>query len=60
MTDTNAKPRKWIWGHKWNHDTAKAAGLKGGKILSANKEHMARIGRLGGLASKGKKKNAHL
>jgi len=34
--------------HEFTPDEARAAGSKGGKTISANKEHMARIGRLGG------------
>lgn len=36
--------------HKFNSETAKQAGSKGGKSISQNKEHMAAIGQKGGLA----------
>lgn len=34
--------------HKWDAEEAAAAGRKGGASVSADREHMARIGRLGG------------
>lgn len=36
--------------HQFSTDEAKAAGAKGGATVAANREHMADIGRLGGLA----------
>ena len=36
--------------HEFTSDEARSAGSKGGKVVSANHEHMARIGRLGGKA----------
>ncbi len=46
--------------HEWNSATAREAGHKGGEKVSANREHMAAIGRKGGLAkhtnNKGKTK----
>ncbi len=39
--------------HKFTSDEARAAGRKGGKIVSQDREHMARIGRTGGQASRG-------
>lgn len=36
--------------HKWNSSEAKIAGAKGGAKVSANRDHMARIGKLGGAA----------
>lgn len=36
--------------HKFNTQTAKTAGKKGGKSVSENKEHMAAIGKKGGEA----------
>jgi hypothetical protein len=34
--------------HEFTPDEARAAGRKGGEIVSRNREHMARIGRQGG------------
>lgn len=36
--------------HKFDSETAKAAGSKGGKSVSQNREHMAAIGQKGGQA----------
>ena len=36
--------------HEFNSDEARAAGRKGGQIVSQNREHMALIGREGGKA----------
>lgn len=36
--------------HKFDSETAKSAGSKGGKSVSQNKEHMAAIGQKGGQA----------
>lgn len=35
-------------GHKWNQETARAAGHKGGTKTAQNIEHMREIGRRGG------------
>jgi general stress protein YciG len=40
--------------HEFTSETARAAGRKGGTRTSQNREHMSRIGTLGGLV-KGKK-----
>lgn len=37
--------------HKFDREQAKAAGAKGGATVSADREHMRRIGRMGGRAS---------
>lgn len=42
--------------HEFTPDEAKAAGRRGGKRTSKNREHMAEIGRRGGLARGRKKK----
>jgi general stress protein YciG len=34
--------------HRWTPEEAAAAGRKGGSSVSADREHMARIGRAGG------------
>ena len=34
--------------HEFTPDEARAAGRKGGEVVSRNREHMARIGRQGG------------
>ena len=39
--------------HEFTTDEARAAGRKGGERVSANREHMSRIGRLGGKMSAG-------
>lgn len=36
--------------HTFTSDEAKAAGRRGGQAVSADREHMARIGRAGGKA----------
>lgn len=36
--------------HKWTSETAKAAGKKGGTLISADRMHMASIGRAGARA----------
>ena len=36
--------------HTYSVDEARSAGRKGGQAISANRAHMAQIGRLGGLA----------
>lgn len=38
--------------HKFTKEEARAAGRKGGTAISQNREHMARIGALGGLAKR--------
>jgi general stress protein YciG len=37
--------------HEFTADEARAAGRKGGERVSSNREHMSRIGRLGGKSS---------
>lgn len=37
--------------HEFNSDEARAAGRKGGQTVSQNREHMAKIGRKGGMES---------
>ncbi len=37
--------------HEFSSDEARAAGRKGGEVVSANRAHMAAIGRKGGEAS---------
>src|ERR671914_1120827 len=37
--------------HEFTADEARAAGRKGGERVSANREHMSRIGRVGGKMS---------
>jgi len=39
--------------HEFTPDEARQAGRKGGLAISANREHMARIGRNGGRARRG-------
>jgi len=41
--------------HEFSTDEARAAGRKGGERVSANREHMSRIGRLGGKSSAGRR-----
>jgi len=43
--------------HQFTSDEAKAAGRKGGRVVSQDREHMARIGREGGQASRGSRSN---
>ena len=44
--------------HEFTIDEARAAGRKGGESVSANREHMSRIGRLGGKMSAGRRHGA--
>ena len=44
--------------HEFTSDEARAAGRKGGERVSANREHMSRIGRLGGKSSAGRRQTA--
>jgi len=44
--------------HQFTSEEARAAGRKGGETVSANREHMAEIGRRGGKASAKKKKES--
>src|SRR6476620_12680696 len=37
--------------HEFTADEARAAGRKGGERVSSNREHMSRIGRIGGKSS---------
>jgi hypothetical protein len=37
--------------HEFTSDEARAAGRKGGERVSSNREHMSRIGRIGGKSS---------
>ncbi len=39
--------------HEFSRDEARAAGRKGGVAVSRDREHMSRIGRAGGLSSRG-------
>jgi general stress protein YciG len=41
--------------HEFTADEARAAGRKGGETVSANRSHMAAIGRLGGRSSAGRR-----
>lgn len=41
--------------HEFSSDEARAAGRKGGERVSANRDHMSRIGRLGGKHSAGRR-----
>lgn len=41
--------------HEFTTDEARAAGRKGGERVSANREHMSRIGRMGGKISAGRR-----
>jgi len=41
--------------HEFTKDEARAAGRKGGERVSTNREHMSRIGRIGGKSSAGKR-----
>jgi general stress protein YciG len=38
--------------HEFTPEEARAAGRKGGEKVSKDRDHMAKIGRLGGLAKK--------
>jgi general stress protein YciG len=44
--------------HEFTKDEARAAGRKGGEAVSANRSHMATIGRLGGKSSAGRRSSA--
>ncbi len=44
--------------HEFTADEARAAGRKGGERVSANRSHMAAIGRLGGKSSAGRRATA--
>jgi len=41
--------------HEFTSDEARAAGRKGGERVSSNRDHMSRIGRLGGKTSAGRR-----
>jgi general stress protein YciG len=41
--------------HEFTTDEARAAGQKGGQRVSSNREHMSRIGRIGGKKSAGRR-----
>src|SRR4051794_15711536 len=41
--------------HEFTTDEARAAGQKGGQRVSTNREHMSRIGRIGGKRSAGRR-----
>jgi general stress protein YciG len=43
--------------HQFTSDEARAAGRKGGERVSSNREHMSRIGRLGGKSSAGRRQS---
>jgi len=43
--------------HEFTADEARAAGRKGGERVSANREHMSRIGRIGGKSSAGRRQS---
>ncbi len=45
--------------HEFTTDEARAAGRKGGERVSANREHMSRIGRIGGKSSAGKRQSGN-
>jgi uncharacterized protein len=44
--------------HEFTIDEARAAGRKGGESVSSDREHMSRIGRLGGKRSAGRRQGA--
>src|ERR1700722_9186657 len=44
--------------HEFTKDEARAAGRKGGERVSTNREHMSRIGRIGGKSSAGKRQTS--
>ena len=46
--------------HEFTADEARAAGRKGGVSVSRDREHMSRIGRAGGLKSRGAERQAVL
>src|SRR5579859_846769 len=41
--------------HEFTSDEARAAGKKGGERVSLNRDHMSRIGRIGGKSSAGRR-----
>jgi hypothetical protein len=43
--------------HEFTPDEARAAGRKGGERVSANRDHMSRIGRMGGMHSAGRRQS---
>ena len=43
--------------HEFTSDEARAAGRKGGERVSADRDHMSRIGRLGGKNSAGRRQS---
>src|SRR3954470_14791462 len=45
--------------HEFTTEEARAAGRKGGERVSANRDHMSRIGRLGGKTSAGRRTSPH-
>jgi hypothetical protein len=45
--------------HEFTTDEARAAGRKGGEAVSANRSHMATIGRMGGKSSAGRRAMPH-
>ncbi len=46
--------------HEFDSEEARAAGRKGGEVVSKNRQHMAEIGRKGGEASGGRKQKRKL
>src|SRR6478735_10962942 len=46
--------------HEFTSDEARSAGQKGGQRVSANREHMSRIGRIGGKRSAGRRQGSKL
>jgi len=44
--------------HEFTTDEARAAGQKGGQRVSSNREHMSRIGRIGGKRSAGRRQES--
>jgi general stress protein YciG len=44
--------------HEFTTDEARAAGQKGGQRVSTNREHMSRIGRIGGKRSAGRRQES--
>ena len=44
--------------HEFTADEARAAGQKGGQRVSTNREHMSRIGRIGGKRSAGRRQDS--
>ena len=45
--------------HEFTPDEARAAGRKGGEAVSADRTHMAEIGRMGGRRSAGRRAATH-